>query len=83
MVIRVLLEGEMVFRLLRWRRRRRLRLRLRSWWVGSEKVVDLGPNEFRLVGEVVAKLGLELLNDVVERGEGRGVACSGGVDQGL
>lgn len=51
--------------------------------MGSEKVVDLGPNEFSLVGEVVAELGLQLLNDVVERGEGRGVACSGGVDQGL
>lgn len=29
-----------------------LGLGLRSWWVGSEEVVDLGANEVGLVGEV-------------------------------
>lgn len=29
-----------------------LGLGLRSWWVGSEEVVDLGANKVGLVGEV-------------------------------
>ncbi|KAM2897909.1 hypothetical protein COP2_007501 [Malus domestica] len=70
----------MVFRVLRVRNLLRLGLglglglglRLGSGWVGSEEVVDLSPNEVGLVGEVDAEAGLELLDDVVQGGEGRG-----------
>lgn len=61
-------------------------LRLRRRRRGIEEEADLGADEVEAVGEVDAELGLELVDDVVEGGEGGGVGLAGGggvSDEGL